>query len=266
MSTVINPKGARSVPAAVGPAGWAGVYLTSTVGQKVVVALTGLLLTGFLIGHMVGNLKMFGPPEAINAYAHFLKHELGAGLWVARGGLLALFVTHLVLATTLKAKSVAARPTPYVYMRSAQATLASKTMIYTGLVVGAFTLFHLAHFTLGWVKPALIEDPASRHVTAISYMDLKDKHGHHDVHAMVVAGFRTLWVTAIYVVAQVLLFVHLSHGIQSTFQTLGLKGTKFAAAWVWLGYAVAGLILAGNLSIVFAVWAGVVGGPYPLPR
>lgn len=266
MSTVINPKGARRVPAEVGPAGWASVYLTSTVGQKVVVALTGLLLTGFLVGHMVGNLKMFGPPEAINGYAYFLKHELGAGLWVARGGLLALFVAHVVLATTLKAKSVAARPTPYVYMRSAQATLASKTMIYTGLVVGAFTLFHLAHFTLGWVKPAVVVDPVSGHQTTIDYLSLKDRDGRHDVYSMVVAGFRTPWVAAVYILAQVLLFVHLSHGLQSTVQTLGLKGAKFAPAWVWLSYAVAGTILAGNLSIVFAVWAGVIGGPYPLVR
>ena len=80
------------------------------------------------------------------------------------------------------------------------------------------------------------------------------------------AGFRTPWVTVIYVAAQLLLFVHLSHGLQSTVQTLGLKGTRFAAAWGWAGYAVAGAILAGNLSIVFAVWAGVIGGPYPLVR
>ncbi len=262
----MNPKGARRLPAEVGPAGWAKTYLTSTVGQKVVVAVTGLLLVGFLAGHLLGNLKMFGPPEAINGYAYFLKHELGAAIWLARGGLVALFVTHLVLATTLKARSVAARPTPYVYMRSAQATLASKTMIYTGLVVGAFLLFHLAHFTFGWVKPALVEDPVSHTVTAVDYLSLTDAKGQHDVHAMVVAGFRTFWVSVIYVVAQVLLFVHLSHGIQSTFQTLGLKGTKFAAAWVWLGYAMAGTILAGNLSIVFAVWVGVIGGPYPLVR
>ena len=265
MSTVINPKGARVVPAGVGPAGWASVYLTSSVGQKVVVACTGLLLAGFVVGHLIGNLKMFGPPEAINGYAYFLKHEIGALLWIARGGLLALFVTHIVLTLNLKAKSAAARPTAYTYVRAAQATLASRTMLWTGLTVGAFVLFHLAHFTLGWVKPALMTD-ASGHVTAIDYLKLTDDKGRHDVHSMVVAGFRTPWVTVIYVAAQLLLFVHLSHGLQSVVQTLGLKGTKFAAAWVWLGYATAGTILAGNLSIVFAVWAGVVGGDYPLRR
>lgn len=264
MSTVINPKGARVVPADAGPAGWASVYLTSTVGQKVIVACTGLLLTAFLIGHMIGNLKMFGPPEAINGYAYFLKHELGAGLWVARGGLLALFVAHVALTMSLHARSAAARPTAYHYVRAAQATLASRTMLLTGLTVGAFTLFHLAHYTLGWVKPALVQ--SGGHVTEIDYLRLRDAQGRHDVHAMVVAGFRTAWVSVIYIVAQVLLFVHLSHGLQSTVQTLGLKGTRFAPFWVWAGYAVAGVILAGNLSIVFAVWAGVIGGPYPLPR
>jgi succinate dehydrogenase / fumarate reductase cytochrome b subunit len=266
MSTVINPKGARKVPAEVGPTGWATVYLTSTVGQKVVVAVTGLLLTSFLLGHMVGNLKMFGPPDAINAYAHFLKHELGALLWVARGGLVGLFVAHVVLASSLKAKSVAARPTPYQYMKAAQATLASRTMIYTGLVVGAFLLFHLAHFTFGWVKPAYVLDPQSGHVTAIDYLKLTDADGRHDVHSMVVAGFRTTWVSVIYIAAQALLFVHLSHGLQSTAQTLGLKGTRFAPFWVWAGYGLAGLVLAGNLSIVFAVWGGMIGGPYPLVK
>lgn len=264
MSTVINPKGARTVSADSGPTNWASVYFTSTVGQKVLVAATGLLMTAFVVGHMVGNLKMFGPPEAINGYAYFLKHELGVGLWVARGGLLTLLVAHIALTVSLHARSSAARPTAYHYVRAAQATLASRTMLLTGLTVGAFTLFHLAHFTLGWVKPALVQ--AGGHVTEIDYLRLQDAQGRHDVHAMVVAGFRTAWVCAIYIVAQVLLFVHLSHGLQSVMQTFGLKGTRFAPFWGWAGYAVAGTILAGNLSIVFAVWAGVIGGAYPLAR
>lgn len=273
MSTAINPKGPRVTPPEAGPAAWAQTYLGSTVGQKVVVALTGLLLAGFVVGHMVGNLKMFSGPDAINAYAYFLKHELGAVLWVARGGLLVLFVTHIALTLNLKAKSAAARPVPYLSQRPVQATLASRTMLWTGLVVGAFVVFHIAHYTLGWVKPAEIKDAVTGRITTIDYLKLVDQEykartgqERHNVYEMTVAGFRTPWVVAIYVIAQGLLFVHLSHGLQSVIQTLGLKGTRFAPAWVWLGYAVAGLILAGNLAIVVAVWTGVVGPQYPLVR
>jgi succinate dehydrogenase / fumarate reductase cytochrome b subunit len=272
MSTVINPKGARSIPAGTGPDAWAKVYLTSTVGQKVIVAATGLALTTFLIFHMIGNLKMFSGPDSINAYAYFLQHELGALLWVARGGLLTLFAAHIGLSLYLHAKSTAARPTPYVYMRSAQATLASKTMLLTGLVIGAFTLFHLAHYTFGWVKPASVAEvsPATGQPTGrvftIDYKALTDAQGRHDVHSMMVAGFRNPWVSAVYVFAQLLLFAHLSHGLQSTAQTLGLKGTKFAPFWTWAGYGLAGVIVAGNLAIVLAVWSGLIGGPYPLVK
>jgi succinate dehydrogenase / fumarate reductase cytochrome b subunit len=265
-SAAINPKGPRVTPAGAGPAAWGQTYLGSTVGQKVIVALTGTLLAGFVVAHMVGNLKMFSGPDSINSYAYFLKHELGVLLWVARGGLLALFITHLALTLNLKAKSAAARPVPYLNLRPAQATLASRTMMWTGLVVGAFVAFHLAHYTLGWVKPAEVRDATTGRVTTIDYLKLTDAQGRHNVYEMTVAGFRTWWVSVIYVVAQVLLFVHLSHGLQSVVQTLGLKGTRFAPAWVWVGYGVAGLILAGNLAIVVAVWTGAIGPQYPLVR
>src|SRR5207248_2495188 len=110
----------------------------------------------FVIAHLIGNLKLLtGGPEsrdAINAYAHFLKHDLGLLLWLVRAGLLAIFVLHLTLAIRLKLRSVAARPIPYSYARTVQAGVASRTMVWTGLVVGLFVLFHLAHYTFGWVK------------------------------------------------------------------------------------------------------------------
>src|SRR3954454_9582074 len=97
MSTAINPKG-RLLARGATAAGWADTYLTSTVGQKIVIGLTGAGLVGFVVVHMIGNLKLFGGPESINAYAYFLKHDLGAFLWIARGGLLAVFVAHVYLA------------------------------------------------------------------------------------------------------------------------------------------------------------------------
>jgi succinate dehydrogenase / fumarate reductase cytochrome b subunit len=251
--TVRHPKGRPATP----PQRRAGPFLLavldSTVGAKVLVALTGLGLATFAVFHMIGNLKMFDGPDAINAYAYFLKHGLGGLLWVARGGLLAVFVLHLVLALRLKARSRAARPVGYQYPGSVQATVSSRTMIWTGVVVGLFVAYHLAHFTFGWVHGAETESGK-----VVNYLDLRDDRGRHDVYRMVVAGFTNPYIAALYVVAQLALFVHLLHGVQSSFQTLGLKNRRFAPAIRALGFLVAFTILAGNLAIVAAVQAGWV--------
>ena len=126
MSTAaINPKGARQTPPAAGPSAWVSAYLGSTVGQKIVVALTGSLLVGFVVFHMIGNLKMFSGQDSFNAYAYFLKHSLGALIWVARAGLLTAFVLHVFLVIRLKVKAAAARPVGYYRMKAAQASPAS---------------------------------------------------------------------------------------------------------------------------------------------
>jgi succinate dehydrogenase / fumarate reductase cytochrome b subunit len=225
--------------------------LDSTVGAKILVALTGLGLVGFVIIHMIGNLKVFQGPDSINAYAYFLKHSLGALIWIARGGLLLIFVLHLMLAIRLQLRSRAARPTAYQYPGNVQGSAASKTMLWSGAVVGLFILFHLAHFTFAWVKGAEVA-PGK----VVNYLELTDAHGRHDVYSMVVAGFSNPGLVALYVVAQLVLFVHLLHGIQSTFQTLGLKNRRFTPVIRALGFAVAFTILVGNLAIVLGVMAG----------
>ena len=257
-SAAINPKGSRQLKPGADPAAWAATYLGSTVGSKVVVALTGLGLTAFVIGHMVGNLKIFNGQDAINGYAYFLKHELGAYLWAARLGLLGLFVAHLVLALKLKARSAAARPVGYVFQQTAEASIASRTMLYTGIVILLFLLLHLAHYTFAWVHTADVGGQA------VNYLELTDEKGRHDVYSMMVAGFTTPWLSITYLACQVLIGVHLSHGLQSTIQTLGLKNARFDPAWAWLGYSVTGLIVVGNCAIVLAVWTGVVP-PVPTP-
>ncbi|MCZ2343317.1 MAG: succinate dehydrogenase cytochrome b subunit [Bacteroidales bacterium] len=262
MSTAaIKPKGARVVPPDAGPETWACHYLSSTVGSKVLVAVTGLLLVGFVVFHMIGNLKLLFGRDDVNAYAHFLKHGLGPLLWIARGGLLAVFVVHLALAFRLQLRASAARPIGYVYQRSAQATPQSRTMLMTGIVVGLFVLFHLAHFTFGWVHSADIGGGRQS-----DYLHLLDEQGRHDVYSMVVAGFRTPWLSILYIVAQLVLFCHLSHGIQSTIQSLGLKASRFAPVWSGLGYATAATILIGNVAIVLAVWIGLVPPVFPMVK
>jgi succinate dehydrogenase / fumarate reductase cytochrome b subunit len=153
-------------------------------------------------------------------------------------------------------RSKAARPIPYAHPGSVQATVSSRTMIWSGVVVGLFVLFHLAHFTFAWVHGVEVA-PGK----VVSYLDLKDAKGRNDVYSMVVAGFTTPWLCVLYIVAQVVLFLHLWHGVQSSFQTLGLKNSRFALAIRVLGYAVAVAILVGNVGIVIGVWAGW----YPVP-
>jgi succinate dehydrogenase / fumarate reductase cytochrome b subunit len=251
-STLRHPKGESQPEPGTGPAPFVAALLDSSVGSKVLVALTGLGLVTFVVFHMIGNLKVFAGPDAINAYAYFLKHGLGALIWVARIGLLGIFVLHLALALRLKARSAAARPVKYQYPNSVQATPASRTMLWTGVVILAFTLFHLAHFTFAWTNTATTA------TGPVNYLELKDSQGRHDVYSMVVAGFSDPVLVALYVGAQLLLFVHLSHGIPSTFQTLGLKNKRFRGPIKMLGLAVALTILVGNLAIVFGVWFGFV--------
>ena len=230
MSTAINPKGPRILKPEETPVTWVQTYLTSTVGAKILVAITGLSLTAFVLFHMLGNLKMFFGPESINDYAHFLKHSLGAYLWAARIGLLSVFVLHVGLTIWLKAKTQAARPIGYTYHRTAQATIQSRTMLITGLLIFTFVLFHLAHYTFAYVTEVANPDG-----TYTNYLNLKDKDGRHDVYRMVIAGFQVSWVSAIYLLYQLTLLLHLSHGLQSSIQTLGLKGSRFAPVWVGAG-------------------------------
>ncbi|MCE9529575.1 MAG: succinate dehydrogenase cytochrome b subunit [Planctomycetes bacterium] len=234
-------------PSRAGLLDWLTKYATSTVGQKFVVALTGTALVGFVIAHMAGNLQIFAGREKLNEYALFLKN-LGPMLWAMRIGLLVVFVVHILLTLSLKKRSSNARPIGYVHSDTIQASFASVTMVWTGLLVLAFTLYHLAHFTFGWTQTA----------DGRNFLTLHDPKGHHDVYEMVIAGFRSPVVAIIYLIAQAILFVHLSHGIGSVFQTLGLNTPRTAQFFRRLGFAVAGVIFAGNCSIVVAVWTGMV--------
>lgn len=262
--TVRHPKGPADPP--TGPA--AGTFLRalfdSSVGAKVLVALTGAGLVLYVLFHMIGNLKLFQGSDAINSYAYFLKHSLGALLWIARAGLLLTFVLHLALAIRLKVRSAAARPVPYAYPGSVQAGVASRTMIWTGVLVGLFTLFHLAHYTFAWVTRVEVPDPATGQLVWTNYLDLKDPADplRHDVYEMVVAGFSNGYLVALYLVAQVALFVHLRHGIPSVFQTLGLKNARFRGPIDVLGLLLALAVLVGNCAIVLAVWFGFVKSKY----
>ncbi|RKY19650.1 MAG: succinate:quinone oxidoreductase [Planctomycetota bacterium] len=220
----------------------------SSLGRKMIVAVTGLMLLGFVIAHMLGNLQLFLGPEALNAYAAKLQ-SLGPGLWAMRLGLLGIFVLHVATALKLAAESQAARPQAYVgAVGKVQATVSSRTMVLSGATVLAFVAYHLAHFTLGVVHP--------------EHADVGlDAAGQHDVFAMVVAGFSSPLVSGLYLLAMALLALHLHHGISSTVRTLGLENPACTACVRRAGMGLALFIFLGNASMPLAVLAGLVGAP-----
>jgi succinate dehydrogenase cytochrome b subunit len=233
--------------------------LATTVGSKLLVALTGLALTGFVIVHMSGNLLLFKGRDALNSYALFLKDH-GALLWALRLGLLAAFVLHIALAVRLTLRNRAARPHRYAYEDTVQATWASRTMIWSGLVILAFVVFHLLHYTFGLV--------AATAPDGTNFLDLResltqtsprDPAFRHDVYDMTVYGFRNVPVSIAYIVAQLFLGLHLWHGIASTFQSLGWNHPRWNPTVTFVGRAVALIVVIGNVSMPLAVMARLVG-------
>jgi succinate dehydrogenase / fumarate reductase, cytochrome b subunit len=257
MSTATAAPQAAPEPPAPPPPNWLSTFAGSSVGGKQVVALTGLALMGFVFVHMLGNLQIYaglwGPAagqDVVNAYAKSLK-DTGPLLWLARLGLLAVFVLHLTLALRLNVRNRAARPVRYHYFDTIKATWASRHMVSTGIVIGLFVLFHLAHYTFGVVEGAEVSPGRF-----VSYLDLRDSAGRHDVYSMSVYGFRNPIVTLTYVAAMVALTLHLWHGAASTMQSLGLNGGRWRRIIGRAGIAFALLIAVGNISMPLAVQFG----------
>jgi len=213
-------------------------YVASTIGRKVVMAVTGLVLFGFVLGHFVGNLTLYLGPEAIDGYSRFLHGFLhGGGLWVARAVLLGCAVLHVWSATSLTLDSWAARPESYRRWKAKDSTYASRTMRWGGVILFAFIVFHVLHLTLGRFHP---------------------DYRPGDVYHNLVAGFQVWPVAAFYVVAMVLLALHLDHGVWSLCQTLGLSHPRYKRWARRAARAFALLILVGNCSFPVAVLAGWV--------
>lgn len=220
--------------------------LRTSVGRKILMAVTGVLLIGFLLVHLIGNLYVFQGREALNAYAAWL--QLNPLLWPARLGLLATFAVHVWLGLSLAWDNRAARPERYRKgLVQPWSTAPSRSMALSGSVVLAFVVFHLAHFTFGVVQPeahALVDD-----------------QGRHDVYGMVVAGFRSPWVTGTYAVAMSLLGLHLAHAGKSFLQTLGIHYAYGNQVVKNVGLALVAAITIGNLLLPLLVFLGFAGGP-----
>jgi succinate dehydrogenase / fumarate reductase cytochrome b subunit len=213
------------------------------------VALTGLGLFGFVLGHLVGNLQVFlGSPEPINRYGAFLQ-GLGELLWIVRLGLLTMLVVHIVFTIKLRAESRAARAVPYSITQRRASSPAARWMLLSGLMVFCFIVYHLLHFT--------VQVPAVNMLHQ-DFTTLHDAKGRHDVYRMIILGFSNPVASAFYIVAVGLLALHLNHGIMSMFQTLGLNSGKLRPLWEKGGPTLAWLIFLGYASIPVAVIAGIV--------
>lgn len=215
-------------------------FYQSSIGKKWIVALTGLVLVGFVVGHMVGNLQIFLGQEPLNKYAAFLQ-GLGELLWVIRGVLAACIGLHIVTTVLLTIQNAAARPQKYAVKRDQAATIGSKTMAVSGTIVLAFVIYHLRHFTV-----------------VSGYPDLKVLKDGHDVYSMVILGFKDPIATGFYLLGLFLLCMHLSHGIQSFIQTLGVRTRKIAEPISFASPYLAGLIFLGYASIPVACILGII--------
>jgi succinate dehydrogenase / fumarate reductase, cytochrome b subunit len=221
----------------------------STLFLKYMAAISGAALFGFTIIHMLGNLQAFQAPEKINAYAYLLQSNLVV-LWGFRAGLLAMVVLHLYSVITLTIRNRAARPKGYLEKKALGATLASRSMAVSGTILLAFIIFHLLHFTVQSVNPEY-----KTLETTIPHVD----GSVHDVHAMIVKGFSNPVITGFYILSMALLCLHLSHGVQSMFRSLGLSGGAWAVGQMWGARIFAAILFVGFASVPAAVYIGVIG-------
>lgn len=214
---------------------WLCNAMKSSIGAKIVMAITGLMLVGFLAGHLAGNLLIFAGPDAINAYAQGL-HDLGGLLWVARIGLLVAVALHIVSGIRVSRANKAAKPQKYAIKNHVKTTFAQRAMYHSGIVIFLFIVLHLAHYTFR-MNP--------------EFKDL-------DVYSMVVQGFQFVPASLFYIFAIILIFIHLSHGISSSFQSLGLNHPKYNTLFRCAGPLLSTIFAVGFISIPVAVLLGIL--------
>jgi succinate dehydrogenase / fumarate reductase cytochrome b subunit len=219
-------------------------FFKSSIGSKIIMAATGIGLIVFIIAHLLGNLEIYQGREAVNTYGAFLR-TVPKLLWTVRIGLIVIFVLHIWTSIRLSMQNRAARAHAYTNKKSVRSTLASRTMLLSGLVVLSFLAFHLCHLTWGLTHP--------------EHFDLVDDKGRHDVFTMTVLGFQSVYVVGFYVLAQILLGMHLSHGFSSAAQTLGLTSNGTVATLLRRGGLIFAIVVCTlYISIPISVWLGIV--------
>lgn len=225
----------------------------TAVGKKYAMAISGIMLLGFVLAHMIGNLKMYLGPSHLNDYAEFLRNLLVPilprtwALWLMRLGLIAAVLVHLHAAMSLTQLNRNARSVKYQSPRDYQiANFASRTMRWTGIIVALFVLWHLADLTWGFANNWAVSAGDGRFVRG-------------DAYGNVVRSFERVPVSILYIVANIALGIHLFHGVWSLFQSMGWNNPKFNKWRRQLAVAFSTLIVVGNVSFPIAVLAGIVG-------
>lgn len=229
---------------------------STAVGKKYVMAVTGIAMMGFVLFHMIGNLKMYAGASDLDHYAHFLQTLLyplapkGWVLWILRGGLITMLFLHLHAAWSLTRLNRVARPVKYQSARDYQiANFASRTMRWSGIIVLSFIVWHLLDLTFGVVNSEVGNMVAHE----------GDTEKVKAVYASVIASFERTPVALFYVVANILLGIHLFHGAWSIFQSLGWNNPRFNKWRRAFATGFAAVVVIGNVSFPVAVMAGVIG-------
>jgi succinate dehydrogenase / fumarate reductase cytochrome b subunit len=216
----------------------AAAFWQNSIGKKALMAVTGIILFAFVLAHLIGNLQVFAGREKLNAYAEFLQHNVGV-LWVARIVLLVSVAVHAIAGIQLTMAKRAARPVQYHTWRRIQSTPGSRTMIWSGVLILVFVVYHLLHLTVGTAHPSFIRG---------------------DVYANVIEGFRQVGASIAYIISMVGLGFHLQHGLYSMFQSLGFSHPRYTPGFKRFAALAATLIALGNISMPIAILAGLVGG------
>ncbi len=220
------------------------LFPTSTVGRKIVMAVTGLFMIVYVIAHVIGNYTIFA--GAINAYAEGLRHwPYTVVLWSSRTILFLSVILHTWYGILLKLENRKAKPDDYAMTRYRTASFAGRTMIWTGFIIEAFIIYHLLHFTFQVINPDL---------SAIRHPDLL---GRPDVFTMVVESFEHAGTAALYVIGVLSLGMHLFHGIESSVQTLGLNNDRTLPVVVKIGMAASVILFLGYAAIPVTIFAGI---------
>jgi succinate dehydrogenase / fumarate reductase cytochrome b subunit len=213
----------------------------STVGLKVAMAVTGLLLLLFVLQHLVGNLKVFAGQDAFNSYADFMQ-SLGLIKWGVRFGLLAVLAVHVAAALKRRARNAAARPSRYAVLRPRASKWYGRTMMVSGLIVLAYITYHIAHFT-GEI---------------VNYQHLVDAAGRRDIYTNFVRSLSNPLIGGFYILGNVTLAFHLAHGASSMFRTLGLSQGRFKGALEKVGPAMGLVVGTANVAMPLACLLGII--------
>ncbi len=224
---------------------WLVNLYRSTIGKKIIMAVTGLIGIAFVVFHMLGNLQVFIGQDKFDSYAAMLHGPLAEVVWAMRVVLVVAVLLHILMAWQLTRRAKAARPVGYKMREPQVSTLASRTMRWGGVLLVAFIVFHILHFTIGAIDPAGVF-----HQT--------DAAGRHDIYGDVVASFRIWWVSVFYIVAMAFLGLHLFHGAWSSLRTLGVAHPSAHPMRRRIAAAVAIVVWLGFTLVPLGVIAGIV--------